>query len=170
MSCFFSSWVIDCRFYALWQNKLGENVKISFNVFAGFFKKKMFFFQDVWSIFNAPALWTECSEPFCGKIRNGCQTKFLRVQKINFLVKRLKYPQMFIFLVLTAKNSLRKLFWQTCQKWTCFVHSNILRKTSSLNVCFFFRGFECKLFALCKSKSARLSKFPFACPEDQFSR
>ena len=47
---------------------------------------------------------------FVGKGRNGCQDRFLRVQNINFLVEILKYPQLFIFLVLTAKNSLRKRF------------------------------------------------------------
>ena len=47
---------------------------------------------------------------FVGKGRNGCQDIILRVQNINFLVEKLKYPQLFILLVLTAKNSLRKCF------------------------------------------------------------
>ena len=159
---------------------------------------------------------------FVWKSRKVCETRFLRVQKINFLSENLKYPQTFMFSVLTAKNSLRELFgrvvksalvlttvtfsgklfpwsfvffcfwdfewksirlrakeayqvvkkslyvsrrsfflleklqnaqmfsslvlpaktifsktfWQTFQKYTCIVHSNILMKTSSLKVCF----------------------------------
>ena len=55
------------------------------------------FSSNIWSFFDAPALWAECSEPFRGKRRNGCQNRILRVQKINFLVEILKYPQMFLF-------------------------------------------------------------------------
>ena len=40
---FFSFWIIECKFYALWQKKLSENVKTSVTVFAGFFRIKCFF-------------------------------------------------------------------------------------------------------------------------------
>ena len=44
------------------------------------------------------------------KSRKSCANRTLRVRKINFLVEILKQPQILIFSVLTAKNSLRKLF------------------------------------------------------------
>ena len=88
------------------------------------------------------------------------QNFILRLQKNNFLVKKISKCTFFSFLVLTAKKSLRKNFWQNYQKCTRFVHCNNSRKfrflkirsflSGSLSVCFMFFG---------KTKWARLSKY-----------
>ena len=83
-----------------------RNWKTAFNVFAGVFFKSVFFIS---SVFIVLALWAKCSEPSVSKSRKSCENRNLRVRKITFLVELLKYPQIFIFSVLTAKNSLLEL-------------------------------------------------------------
>ena len=53
------------------------------------------------------------------------------------LLEKLKNAQLFSFFVLTARRQFAKTFWQTCQKCTCFVHINIFRENSFLEICFF---------------------------------
>ena len=68
------------------------------------------FFWIIRSSFLVLALWASCSELFVKKGKESCQNRFLRDQKIIFLIKTLKYSQMFVFLLFTIKNSLRKFF------------------------------------------------------------
>ena len=68
------------------------------------------FFWIIRSSFLVLALWASCSELFVKKGKESCQNRFLRDQKISFLIKTLKYSQMFVFLLFTIKNSLRKFF------------------------------------------------------------
>ena len=80
-----------------------------------------------------------------GKGRNGCQNSILRVQNINFPVKNLKYPQLFIILVLTAKNTLRKLFGRLVKSVLVCTTVTFWKKMFSWS--FFFRGlFDLKVF------------------------
>ena len=75
----------------------------------GFLWKKVFL--QIFAVFSSLLHFKQkVLSLFVGKGRNGCQNSILRVQNINFLVEKLKYPQLFILLVLTAKNSLRKSF------------------------------------------------------------
>ena len=58
-----------------------------------------------------------------------------------------------MFLLLTAKNSLRKMFWQTCQKCTYTVNNNILRKSTFFEDLFFsLWDFGRIFYALCQEK------------------
>ena len=68
------------------------------------------FFWIIRSSFLVLALWASCSELFVKKGKESCQNRFLRDQKIIFLIKTLKYSRMFVFLLFTIKNSLRKFF------------------------------------------------------------
>ena len=68
------------------------------------------FFWIIRSSFLVLALWASCSELFVKKGKESCQNRFLRDQKIIFLIKTLNYSKMFVFLPFTIKNSLRKFF------------------------------------------------------------
>ena len=160
MSCFFSFWFFGCKFLALWQNKLIETVKTSFTVFPGFFMKNVFLY--ILQVFSSLLHFEQnVLSFFVGKSRNGCQNRILRVQKINFLVKILNYPQMFILFVLTAKNSLRKLFGR-------LLKSVLVRTTLKFwgrkffEVLFFYLGLWLKFLCLMAKETQRSCQTSFS--------
>ena len=73
---------------------------------------------------------------------------------------------MFCFLVFTAKKSGRNFLadlsklYVYCPQWLSEEHQ------FSMDLLFSFWDFECKLYPLCKTDTARLSKVHFACPKD----
>ena len=84
--------------------------------------------------------------------------------------KNLQKHNNLFFAYLQQKRSCEN-FWQTCQKFSCNVHSNILRKTSFLKVSFFLSEIlSVSFIPHGKTSSARLSKFQLACPQKFFGR
>ena len=106
---------------------------------------------------------------FVGKGRNGCQNSILRVQIINFHVKNSKYPQMFLFLVLTAKNSLRKLFGRLVKSVLVCTTLSILRKIVYWSFVFFSGILNKNFVPFDKRNWAKLSKLLFLSPKDHLS-
>ena len=117
-----------------------------------FFQQFKLFSSFLLSEQNAPSVLMK-------KTLNDCQNSMLRVLEINFLDK-LKRKEKSTDIQISgtySKKELKKSFRQTCQKFTCVVHSNILRKASFWNFLFFFLGFW--VFILCpkeeKTQSGR---------------
>ena len=77
-----------------------------------------------------------------------------------------------VFLSRTSnKKEFAKTSWLSCQKCACTVQGNILRKSSSVNICFFFflGNWKKKIMPFGKRNYAKLSKINFTCPKDRFS-
>ena len=135
----------------LWQNFQNCIFLVLRNTLRKFVSLKMYFFLS--GILSVTFL------PSGKQIQLASQNFILRVQKNNFLVKNPSKCTFFSFLVLTAKKSWRKHFWQNCQKCTWFVHCNNLREFTFLMIQFFLSGSLRVSFMLFgKTKWARLSK------------
>ena len=92
------------------------------------------------------------------KSKKICENRTLRVRKINFLAEILKYPQIFIFFVLTAKNKLRKVVGSLMKSVLVFSTVTFWGKLVSWRVLFFFPDFECKFYPLWQNKIGEFVK------------
>ena len=134
------------------------------------------FFRIIRISFLVLALWASCSELFVKKGNESCRNRFLRDQKIIFLIKTLEYSQMFVFLLFTIKNSLRKFFGRLvksvhvlspeCTKSvffpSCYFHRSCTSwKKAVLWRFVFFRDFECKFYALWQNKLSEIVETSF---------
>ena len=106
------------------------------------------------------------------KSKRGCQNGSISVQKTFFLVKNLKYPQMFLFPVLTAKNIVRKNFGRLVKIVLVLSKKNILRKNSFFEIfVYFLSGFLSHIvLPYGRRNLANLSKHQLTCPKEHFSR
>ena len=124
MSHFFSGFLI-VSFMPYGKTNSSKLSKLHLPYSRGFLWKKVFL--QIFEVFSSLLHFKQkVLSLSVGKGRNGCHERILRVQNINFLVENLTYPQLFIILVLTAKNSLRKCFgrpvksvlvWTTVKLW-----------------------------------------------------
>ena len=101
--------------------------------------------------------WTFLSE----KAGRDVKTDFYVARRSVSCRKLEISPNLFIFCTYSEKLFART-FWQSCQKCTCIDHSNILRKTIPLKLCFFcFRDIEWTFFCLIAKKAYEVVKTSF---------
>ena len=91
------------------------------------------------------------------KSRKSCANRTLRVRKINFLVEILKQPQILIFSVLTAKNSLRKFFGRLVKSALLLTKVTFWGKLFLWSFVFFLRNWK-KIFMPYGKRSLRSCK------------
>ena len=135
---FFSLRQFECKFYACWQNKVSAVVRKTFLCQQDFFGRKYPF--EIFKVFLSFSYFERnVLSLSVGKSWNNCENSILRILNIIFLAKtktNWKFPKMLKFFVYSEKKFAKK-FWQTCQKCTYIVNSNILRKSKFLKFCFF---------------------------------
>ena len=95
--------------------------------------------------------------------QRSCRNFMLRVQKIIFLLRKTYKNLKCLVLFYLQQKRLCETYRHTCQKCTCIVHSNILKKTIFLKIrfFFFFWNFECKFYFLWQIKFSEVIKTSF---------
>ena len=78
-----------------------------------------------------------------------------------FLLKHWKYPQKFLFLLLTVRNSLRKVFRRLMKSVLVFSSVTFWRKLVFRRIFFSFWDFESKFYALWYNNFSEVEKVSF---------
>ena len=119
------------------------------------------FSSNIWSFFDAPALWAECSEPFRGKKREWLSKQYSTCPEHQFFCWKFEISTIVYYSCTYCEKQFAKTFWQTCQKCTCVHHTNILRKKVFWSFVFFW-DFEEKFCALWQKKLSEVVKTSFS--------
>ena len=135
----------------------------------GVFYEKCFSL-NIWSFFDAPALWAECSEPFRGIKQEWLPRQNSTCPEHQFSCWKFEISTIVYISCTYSGKQFKKMFWQTCQKCTSMHHSKIVRKTSFLEFCFSPGILNKKIVPYGKRNSAKLSKLLFLSPEYHLSR
>ena len=132
---FFSIRDFECKFYALWQNKLSD-VAQTLCTCPDFSLAEVFFYRSFWKFLpflyfkqNVPSIWWKP-----GRVVNSA----FYMWWTSFWGKNEKSAVNYFSR--TYREKMSKNLWQTLQNCICLVLRNTLRKFVSLKIYFFLSG------------------------------